>query len=594
MNNDSNAKRLWYVLALALALVFGGGALAAWVQTNGGTVDIKDVRFIGTNGMQLSALLYVPKGVTNKKPAPGIVAIHGYINTRETQDGFAIEFARRGYVVLALDQSGHGYSDPPAFANGYGGPDGLKYLRSLDIVDPNNVGLEGHSMGGWASAIAAATAPKDYRAIVMAGSSTGTAGAPTGTVTYPRNLGLIFSEWDEFSLLMWLSPVPKDIVNGPKLQAVFGANGPVEVGKLYGSIADGTARKLYMPRTTHPQDHISTEAIGDAIEWMQMNLQGGNTLSPSDQIWYWKEIGTLVAFIGMVLALFPIGGLLLRTQYFQSLSEPAPEPKSATGILWWVGALLTVALPILTFYWLQHLGNDWIKANSLWPQNITIGIMVWAVGNGLIALVLFALWHTTRNRAVGATLADYGLTWREGGLWHRVGKSLLLAVMVIGLAYLLVELSDFLFKTDFRFWVLAVKLLSPLQFRIVLGFVLPFLFFFIIQATVLHGQLRPPGLTLGREMLLNVALLIGGFIILLLVQYIPLLSGGTLALHPIVPGGESLLTIVAFQFIPLLTVVALVSTYFFRKTGHIYVGAFFNAMFITWVIVAGTATHIVP
>ncbi|MHB8626929.1 MAG: alpha/beta hydrolase family protein [Aggregatilineales bacterium] len=134
--------------AVALLLVFGGGFLAFETQTAGGTIKIRDIRFVGTNGTIMSALLYIPKGVTAKTPAPGIVAIHGYINSRETQDGFAIEFARRGYVVLALDQTGHGYSDPPAFANGFGGPDGLKYLRSLDIVDPNNIGLEGHSMGG--------------------------------------------------------------------------------------------------------------------------------------------------------------------------------------------------------------------------------------------------------------------------------------------------------------------------------------------------------------------------------------------------------------------------------------------------------------
>src|SRR4029450_8134392 len=80
---------------------------------------------------------------------PGILAVHGYINSRETQDGFAIEFARRGYVVLALAQPGHAYSDGPAFANGFGGPDALAHLRSLAIVDKNNIGLEGHSMGGW-------------------------------------------------------------------------------------------------------------------------------------------------------------------------------------------------------------------------------------------------------------------------------------------------------------------------------------------------------------------------------------------------------------------------------------------------------------
>jgi pimeloyl-ACP methyl ester carboxylesterase len=591
MPNSSGLKKLYTILLIALLLVLGGGLLASWVQTNGGAVTIKDVRFIGTNGLQMSALLYVPPGVTNKKPAPGILAIHGYINTRETQDGFAIEFVRRGYVVLALDQTGHGFSDPPAFANGYGGPDGLKYLRSLDIVDPNNVALEGHSMGGWASVIAASVVPTGYKSIVLEGSSTGTSGAPTGTVTFPRNFGLVYSQFDEFSQLMWLQPTGRSVVSGPKLQAAFGSNGPVEVGKLYGSIADGTARKLYQPAVTHPADHISPEAIGDAIEWMQLTLQGGSTLPPSDQIWYWKELGTFIAFIGMVLAFFPVGALLLRANTFNGLEQTPPASKSARGIVWWVAAVLMIAIPILSFFWLQHTGNDWIKANALWPQNITIGIMTWAVGNGLIALVLFLIWHFMTARKAGATAQSYGLTWEGRGIdWRLVWKSLVVAIAVTAFAYLLLAFSDWAFKTDFRLWVLAVRLMTPLQFRIFLSFLLPFTFFFLVQGIVLHGQMRPRNtdgseLSMGREMLINVALLVGGFIILLLIQYIPLFGGSPL------PINESLLTIVAFQFVPLLTVVALVSTYFYRKTGHIYTGAFINAIFITWVIVAGTATH---
>src|SRR5262252_8106394 len=191
------------VLVISLLLIFGGGYLAHCVQTAGGDVAIKDLRFIGTNGRVISALLYIPHTATKTTPAPGILAIHGYINSRETQDGFAIEFARRGYVVLAPDQSGHGYTDPPAFANGFGGPEALKFLRSLDIVDKNNVGLEGHSMGGWAVQMAAAAYPDDYRTMVLAGSSTGTFGTPKGTPTTPRNLGLIFSKFDEFSQTMW-------------------------------------------------------------------------------------------------------------------------------------------------------------------------------------------------------------------------------------------------------------------------------------------------------------------------------------------------------------------------------------------------------
>ena len=252
--------------------------------------------------------------------------------------------------MLAPDQTGHGYSAPPALANGFGGPDSLKFIRTLDIVDKNNIGLEGHSMGGWASVIAAQIYTREYTSMVLEGSSTGTYGGITGTVTFPRNLGLVFSQYDEFSSLMWGAPVPRDIVKTKKLQTLFGTTDPVEVGKLYGSVDDGTARKLYMPAATHPQDHISTEAIGAAIEWFQMTLKGGKNIPPSDQVWMWKELGTFVAFFGMVLFFFPLGALLLKTSFFQSLAEPMPEFKGVKGIGWWIGALITVAIPVLTFY----------------------------------------------------------------------------------------------------------------------------------------------------------------------------------------------------------------------------------------------------
>ena len=120
MEQSAKKKLLSPLLIVALILILGGGLLAHFIQTSGG-VAVRDLRFMGHGGKLVSALLYVPKGVSKSKPAPGIVATHGYINSRETQDGFAIEFARRGYVVLAPDQPGHGFSDPPAFAARFGG-----------------------------------------------------------------------------------------------------------------------------------------------------------------------------------------------------------------------------------------------------------------------------------------------------------------------------------------------------------------------------------------------------------------------------------------------------------------------------------------
>ena len=110
----------WSLAIAGLVLIIAGGLLAHFTQTADG-IRIQDVRFAGAKGNTMSALLYIPANATAQTPAPGILAVHAYINSRETQDGFAIEFARRGYVVLALDQTGHGYSDAPAFANGFGG-----------------------------------------------------------------------------------------------------------------------------------------------------------------------------------------------------------------------------------------------------------------------------------------------------------------------------------------------------------------------------------------------------------------------------------------------------------------------------------------
>ena len=573
------------LLTVSLLLVLLGSLLANLVQTNFGTVEVRDVRFAGSNGLMMSGLLYIPEGATAETPAPGVVAIHGYINSRETQTGYAIEFARRGYVVLATDQTGHGYSDPPAFANGFGGPDALAYMRTLNFVDKDNIGLEGHSMGGWASVIAASVIPDGYQAIMLQGSSTGTLGAPDGTPTFPRNLGLVFSKYDEFAGLMWLTPRAQDIMATDKLKAVFGTTEPVEVGRLYGSIEEGTARMLYQPVTNHPGDHLSRAAIGDAIDWFQQTLEGGNGLAPGDQIWFWKEIGTLVALIGMIMSLFAFGGLLLRTRFFGILREPLPENRGIVGPGWWIGALLTAAIPALTFFPLQHLADAPWAPTALFPQNLTTGIMFWALGNGLITLVLFLLWHFLANKKTGADADNYGLTWRERLSGSKIWRSFLLALAIAAFGYLQLLLVDFFFKTDFRFWVLAIKPLSPLQFRIFLGYLIPFTLFFLMLGVALNGQLRR-NVKMGTAMWINIALVIGGIVVLLLVQYIALLSTGLMAIP-----AEPLLTIVAYQFVPLLAIVALITTFFFRKTGRVWTGAFLCALLITWIIVAGQATH---
>ncbi len=39
--------------------------------------------------------------------------------------------------------------------------------------------------------------------------------------------------------------------------------------------------------------------------------------------------------------------------------------------------------------------------------------------------------------------------------------------------------------------------------------------------------------------------------------------------------------------LPIFSLTRLVSTFFYRKMGQVFVGSFMNAMLVTWIVVAG-------
>ena len=569
-------KRWSLAVAGAILIVLGG--LLAWrTQTDGG-IRIEDVRFKGAKGNTMSALLYIPPNATRETPAPGILAVHGYINSRETQDGFAIEFARRGYVVLALDQTGHGYSDPPAFANGFGGPDALAYLRGLDFVDKDNIGLEGHSMGGWTVLAAATAMPKDYKSMVLEGSSTGKPFAAEGTTEWPRNVALVFAQYEEFPTLMWGVERARDVTQSPKLWAMFGTSGAVEPGKVYGDESQGTARVLYTPLITHPDEHISHRAIGYSLDWFARTLKGGTPRPAGDQIWFRKELGTLIALVGFVVFILGVFDGLLDVPALQRLRMPqiavasTPEQTVASTRRWMTAFALTAFIPALTYYPAFALGGTFVTPSRFLPQAITNQVMVWAIINGLITLALLPLLPKGTHRS---------------GL---IGPSILIALLAVIAGYAALWLADLAFKIDFRFWIVALKLMSAKQFLIFLIYLIPLTAFFVIALHALHRNFSSPGASRALY-LTNILALTFGFIVLLLLQYGTLWLTGKL-FNPLPdPAFVPLSTIIAIQFVPLLAIAAIIATFTWRRTGSSLPGALICGLFVTWYLAAGTATQ---
>lgn len=587
MSTVGTSRRLRAVLAAAVGLVLLGGGVAAMTQTSAGAVEIKDTRFVGTDGNMLSGLLYVPSNATAETPAPAVLATHGYINSRETQDAVAIELSRRGYVVLALDQYGHGNSQATAFYAGYGGPAALAYLRTLDIVDKDNIGLEGHSMGGWTAVSAAAAFPEGYKSMVLSGSSVGGGVAPEGTTDFPRNVKIVYGTWEEFSPLMWEVANPGDAQSGDKMKAFFGTSDTIEAGKIYGSIEDGTARQIVRPVSNHPGLTFDAHATQEVVDWFDQTLEGGT--EAAGQLWWLKELGTLVAFFGGILAIFAVGGLLMRTPYFGAIAQPVPAPRgSRKGAPWLIAAAISALVPAITFFWFNNFGSSTIRPNALLPQEISNGIIVWALLSGLISLVLLIVWHLTSNKKTGGTIADFGLLVKDKFTWSVVGRAALLASASVASAYLLLVISDWLFKTDFRLYVFQMHIMDATHFAIFLVYLIPFTVFFLMLAAGLHSQLRWTGGKGGvrKEMVANAIVLSVGILLLIIVSYVPLVLGGTL----LIPD-QPLLIIIAYQFVPILAIAGLLLTFFYHKTGTIYAGAFAAALVVSWNVTAGTATH---
>lgn len=562
-------QKQWRSFLLGWLIILIGAVLAHTIQTSG-DIRIKDIRFNGADGKVLSAYLYIPPGVSAASPAPGILAVHGYINSREVQAGFAIEFARRGYVVLAMDQAGHGYSDAPAFANGFGGPAGLAYLRSLDIVDKDNIGLEGHSMGGWTVLAAATAYPDDYKAMVLEGSSVGGGRSAPGSPQWPRNVAVVYSQFDEFSASMWQVPKGSDARDSANLKTLFGSPTAVNIGQVYGAIDAGTARVLFSPPVTHPGDHISRTAIGHSLDWFAQTLDGGKALSADDQIWMYKELGTLIALIGFVVLLCGSFNALLGMPSFASLAlRPSSFAYNKRDARWWLAAALSAIIPVATFYPLMGWGGQLLGVSALLPQSISTQVAFWGVMNG----ILFTL--------VGLFIRAQAVSFAKG-----VGKMLLISLATVAIGYSAVLLADYFFMIDFRFWFVGVKALNLMQFQIMLVYLAPFTVFFLLALRALHGGLSVQSDSRATQYASNILALMGGFLVFLILQYGSLFLTGFL-LTPQQP----LNTIVMLQFVPLLTIVGIISTYTYRRTASYLPGAFINALFVSCYIVAGQATQ---
>ncbi len=144
--------------------------------------------------------------------------------------------------------------------------------------------------------------------------------------------------------------------------------------------------------------------------------------------------------------------------------------------------------------------------------------------------------------------------------------------------YAALWLADLAFKIDFRFWIVALKLMSTRQLLIFLIYLVPFTAFLVIALHVLHRNFSTTGAGRGALYLTNILALTLGFIALLGLQYGTLWLTGML-FNPLPDP----------SFVPLLAITAIIATFTWRRTGSSLPGALICGIFVTWYVAAATA-----
>lgn len=131
-----------------------------------------------SDGLRINALMTRPAGDMPEGGWPAIVFVHGYIppaqyeTNGQAYSAYVDYLAQNGLVVFKIDLRGHGNSEGEA-GGGYFGADyvvdtlnAYAALQNSDFVNPNKIGMWGHSMAGNAL-LRSFAAKKDIPAIVV-------------------------------------------------------------------------------------------------------------------------------------------------------------------------------------------------------------------------------------------------------------------------------------------------------------------------------------------------------------------------------------------------------------------------------------------
>lgn len=469
MEKVKKTAKIWLCIAIALMLL--SSIVCSVVQTNGGKVDMQELMFETDAGYTMSAYIFIPEGVNAENPAPAIVTSHGYLNNKEMQDANYVELARRGFVVLAVDQPCHGDSDIPSVIIPNAVYQGAVALSRMPFVDTARIGVTGHSMGGGSCNSAIAEDNLNENRIISAvllncaDATYVDADGNWANIYGGRDVAILAAQYDEFfhkyTDAQGINREAPYFLDGINSQSFlnFGVD-PTGLekrvaGTVYYQEIDGeeAMRVIYNPDIIHPWSHFSAKSTSSVIDFFTEALDAPNPIASSNQVWQWKEGFNFVGLIGFAIFVCAFGTLMLYTPTFESLRaaevvQPA-KIKDTKGKLWfWISLLAGALFSMLIYRWILKTGTS-MKVD----QTESMGLGLWSTLCGVFTILSMVVFYFCYGKKNGMDLAEVGVKISL----KKLGLSVLLALIVVVVSYGCIFVADYFFYADFRIWTLALK-----------------------------------------------------------------------------------------------------------------------------------------
>lgn len=601
------------MLSLVLAAVLAS-LLASLIQSSFGRVKVLGIKIPTQNGQWVSADLFKPDDATEENPAPLVVVVPGFQRSKESLSNISLELARRGIVVIAIDPYAQGASSSSmerysATTEGYGMFAVVDYASNtsnLNYIDKTRIGATGHSAGGNAAIRGAnyfgkrsqkTGKPGKLYAVFVSGYVLTLTEEVLQDVR--SNVGVSYAFYDEGAYRnelkngdMRRAPEALRLINSSLAPGTPGFE-EVKIGQYYGDAAERTLRIVHNERVLHPFQPYIIEATANQIEYFEKVFGVDSGLSGHNQIWYWKELLSLLTLIIAFVALIPFGQMMLALPFFQTLSQPIPKAlpqiKGNGKILFWSLIVIGALIACFSYIPMAELSKKLFVAAStrrmtwFFPQRMNNAVMLWAVFNGLIGFLIFYLSYRFHGGKHGVTREMWGTKISRSEL----GKTVVLALALFLFYYLFLFTIYYFFHVDYRFLFMGVRVFQPVEL-VLLGMYVPFFFiFFLSNSLRVNGAMRIEGMPEWKSMLIAGIANSFGLLLIVIIQYVTFFSTG------IVYWTDGWLYVnLLFAVVPMMFVLPYFNRYFFRMTGKIYLGPMVTCFIFIMILLTNTVCYL--